>query len=188
MMRTTKEMPALESWMVIPLVRHATEQDAPALLDYLRVIASEPQNNTSFRGDILSQTVEQQREMIHAHRTAANSVLFVADDGERIVGMVRCTGGDDSFTRHIADLSINIHPDYRGKGLGRALMRQAVEWARSNPMIHRVQLELMARNQAALHLYEQVGFQLEGVRHNSYFMSDEGDGHFIDTYIMAYLV
>lgn len=66
---------------------------------------------------------------------------------------------------HITRLA--IHPQYRQRGLGQALLlillkiaqQQGLEWAT---------LEVKASNQVAIALYEQLGFQLVGRRPNYY--------------------
>jgi ribosomal protein S18 acetylase RimI-like enzyme len=66
------------------------------------------------------------------------------------------------------------------------LIRHALEWAKEQGYIRRVQLEVIARNTGAIRLYERLGFETEGVRRNAYRLTDEADQPFQDSLIMAY--
>ena len=69
----------------------------------------------------------------------------------------------------IADIA--IHEDFRRRGLARQIMNHLSEWAqgRSCRVAH---LEVRRSNTAAQQLYERLGFQTTGVRHN-YYGADE---------------
>ena len=46
------------------------------------------------------------------------------------------------------------------------LPAHAVQCAKEVPIIERIELEVMANNQSAIHLYESFGFQHEGTKRN----------------------
>lgn len=54
--------------------------------------------------------------------------------------------------------NLGVHPDYRGQGVGRALLAAALEGFRSVGCTH-AQLEVTVQNTAAVRLYEQMGFR-----------------------------
>jgi RimJ/RimL family protein N-acetyltransferase len=91
----------------------------------------------------------------------ASAVRFVVDDDGRLVGEVNAhvTGGR-------ADIGMAVASDYRGRGIGAALLDAVVEWARTNGA-HKVTLQVWPHNIAARSLYERFGFVEEGrlVRH-----------------------
>lgn len=64
---------------------------------------------------------------------------------------------------HCATMMVAVSSAHRQKGLGRALVRQAVDHARGWTSFHRVELVVAASNAAALALYEGAGFVREGV-------------------------
>jgi RimJ/RimL family protein N-acetyltransferase len=167
------------------IIRHADEQDAKRLLRYLRRIAKEPVNNTAFRQGIMPDTIEDVRAMIRRHTENSNSALFVVDIGRRIIGMVRMTGGHLPFDQHVAELSINVDSYCRGLGIGSEILNHALEWARTQPELKRVQLHVLTRNPGAVPLYEKVGFITEGHLREAYYLYDEGDE---DALIMAYYI
>ena len=54
-----------------------------------------------------------------------------------------------------------MHDDWQGKGVGAALMRAGLTFADNWLNLTRVELEVYADNEAAIHLYERFGFELE---------------------------
>ncbi|MBN2086684.1 MAG: GNAT family N-acetyltransferase [Anaerolineales bacterium] len=76
--------------------------------------------------------------------------------GPAPVGTVRVSR--DDAERKTADVAmLSIHPDYRGRGLGRLLLRKAVEAALRNDL-HPVYLSVNAENASAVALYLSEGF------------------------------
>jgi ribosomal protein S18 acetylase RimI-like enzyme len=51
-----------------------------------------------------------------------------------------------------------VHAGARRRGIGRALLERALAWGRERG-IQQVQLTVFARNEAANHFYEQMGFR-----------------------------
>jgi ribosomal protein S18 acetylase RimI-like enzyme len=187
-MLSTKELKAVVWWLDMPLLREADEDDAEMLHEYFKILAAEPVNNTSIRRDVFEQTAEDQRDLIRHYAQAAHSALFVLDTSYEIVGMLKITGGDNPLTAHVVDLSLNVHPDYRGSGFGSMLLEHALKWARSRETIRRVQLEVATHNEGAFRLYSRFGFQLEGTRRDGYYVYDECNPHYVDSYIMSMLL
>lgn len=84
---------------------------------------------------------------------------------------------------HSGDVDIIVHPDHWNTGVGTALMRAILDLADNWFNLLRVELEVLANNPAAIHLYEKFGFELEGTKQMAVF----GDGRFQDMHIMARL-
>jgi ribosomal protein S18 acetylase RimI-like enzyme len=58
---------------------------------------------------------------------------------------------------------MGVHPDFRQRGIGSQLLRQALALARGIG-VERVELEVFASNLAAKKLYERAGFKVEGTQ------------------------
>jgi ribosomal-protein-alanine N-acetyltransferase len=71
----------------------------------------------------------------------------------------------DSRQAHIA--TIAVHPDYRRQGIGKILLRFALDWAARNGA-QRAMLEVRASNQSAQALYLQFGFEVVSRRPRYY--------------------
>jgi len=62
---------------------------------------------------------------------------------------------------------MGILPAYRGKGLGKLLLKQTIEHARVINHLEKVELDVFESNKAAIALYTKMGFTVEGRRQNS---------------------
>jgi ribosomal protein S18 acetylase RimI-like enzyme len=74
-----------------------------------------------------------------------------------------------------------VAAERRRKGVGSALLRQAVAWAR-RAGVRKLELHVFPHNEPAIELYERFGFEREGYRRNHY---RRGDGY-VDAILMAY--
>lgn len=71
----------------------------------------------------------------------------------------------------IAHLGMNVAGGHRGRGVGKALMEAAVEWARAAGA-HKMALEHFPWNHRARSLYERFGFVEEGYHRRHYRRKD----------------
>ncbi|MES2150812.1 MAG: GNAT family protein [Pseudomonadota bacterium] len=74
-----------------------------------------------------------------------------------------------------------VIPAARGTGIGRALLLEALQLARSVPSIRQVHLSVTAANAGAIGLYQSVGFTSFGLEPDALCV----DGQFHDTVHMA---
>ncbi|MGD8605067.1 MAG: N-acetyltransferase [Anaerolineales bacterium] len=86
--------------------------------------------------------------------TFPETVRFKAILNDQVVGFIVGDRRNSRQTGWIA--TVGVHPDYRRRGIARRLMTEAEE-AMGLP---RVRLTLRASNQAALTLYQQLGYSL----------------------------
>lgn len=88
-------------------------------------------------------------------------------------------------TQHIARLELGVDANFRGRGLGRTLLEDMLDFAAAVPGCRRIELNVRADNPAAIRLYERVGFVLEGRRHEAL---KTNDGTYTDELLMAYRI
>jgi RimJ/RimL family protein N-acetyltransferase len=85
-------------------------------------------------------------------------------------------------SRHgFGELGMLVHRDWRGRGVGSALMQAAIEWARGHGL-HKLCLEVFAQNAGAIALYRNCGFVEEGRRARQY---RRASGELWDTIVMG---
>jgi GNAT superfamily N-acetyltransferase len=92
--------------------------------------------------------------------------LFVAvDDADRPLGLIAVGPDRDYFTGHPrAYVHILVVDDAaEGRGVGRALMRQAEDWAREHGM-REVVLDVFAGKAGAIAFYERCGYNVDHLR------------------------
>jgi phosphinothricin acetyltransferase len=89
---------------------------------------------------------------------------FVAVDDERIVGWIALTAYSDRCCYEgVADLSVYVAPDARGRGIGRQLLEHAIAHA-ERAGIWTLQAGVFPENDASLALHTRSGFREVGRR------------------------
>jgi ribosomal-protein-alanine N-acetyltransferase len=103
-----------------------------------------------------------------SYLTEAATPAYVACDARRRISgfaMLRVTGDEAEL------LTIAVDPKWRGKGVGRALLRAAFDDLMMSP-VRKIFLEVAADNLAAIHLYRKEGFSEIGRRQGYYARAD----------------
>ena len=86
--------------------------------------------------------------------------FLVAVVGERVVGMLGVhTYPNNPRRRHAGTIGMSVHDEWQGKGIGKALMRAGIELADNWLNLRRLELEVYSDNEAAIGLYERMGFE-----------------------------
>jgi RimJ/RimL family protein N-acetyltransferase len=93
-----------------------------------------------------------------ASRPSDQSCTLVAVEDEHVVGFAHV-----DLDRGRSHLGMALVHEYRGRGIGRVLLEQSVEWSR-RAGAHKVDLEVWPHNTVARRLYESAGFVVEGHR------------------------
>ncbi|MCI0709195.1 MAG: GNAT family N-acetyltransferase [Chloroflexi bacterium] len=97
-------------------------------------------------------------------RLGEHNVIFIAEENGEFfgsTGILRMTGR--KIQHSVIIWGVYVVPEARGKHIGRLLMERAVEQARQWEGVTQVKLTVVTTNQAALKLYESLGFQKWGV-------------------------
>lgn len=164
-------------------VREATTADASALIAHLKELAAEPGINIPLAPDEVTLTLDQEKDMLEDFAESPQAIMLVAQAEGKLVGELSLKSiSPRRAVRHVATLGMSVKQGWRRKGVGRALLTDALEWA-PTAGIKRVELYVYARNAPAIALYEAFGFVIEGRRRN---FIREGDA-FLDDFIMSRL-
>jgi RimJ/RimL family protein N-acetyltransferase len=162
-------------------VREATPSDAAALLAHLKALAAEPDINIPLAPDELTRTLDQEREQLAAFAASSDAIMLVAEADGQIIGELSLRAiSSRRAVKHVGTLGMSVRADWRGKGVGRALMTDALAWA-PTAGIKRIELYVYCRNAPAIALYEKFGFVVEGRRKA---MIREGDTY-LDDFVMG---
>jgi len=158
------------------LVRPATHDDADAFAAVLSEVAEE--------GRWIGTEAPVDTEALRARVRGMlddGEALFVLEDDGHVVGNLGLHG---TRTKGVLSLGMAIVEGARGRGGGRALLEAAIEHARGTPS-HKLELEVWPDNERAIALYEQYGFEVEGLRRDHY---RRRDGSLRSSQIMALLL
>ena len=145
------------------VIRTAQPEDAAAMLAYIRPVAEE----TEFfvlEPDEFPETEEQERKWVQDHLDSPGKILLLAEAAGTIIGNISFENGPHRRIAHRGTLGIAVVKEWRGKGVGAALLCTLLDWATANPLIEKVCLEVFATNHTAIRLYRKLGFIEEGVR------------------------
>jgi RimJ/RimL family protein N-acetyltransferase len=194
------------------LVRSAVPEDAAAMLEHRRravpaspYIVTEPAE--------LDHDVEKQRHHIIERLESDGQLLLVAEvfaaaeqcpgDGSTIplqgedaggdgiaaegmiIGTLGFTAGSRRRIAHQGTFGLMVDPEWRGRGVGRAMITTLLDWAAAHPVIEKVGLGVFVNNERARALYEQLGFVEEG---RSVRFARLGPGHYMDDISMCIFV
>lgn len=122
-------------------------------------------------------------KFIDAINENEKSGIFVAEEDEEILGYLIAQNEKPKRIAHRAYIVVGVHSDSRGKGIGKALFVHMLEWA-EKVHLHRIDLTVIAKNDAAIALYKKMGFEIEGIKRDSLFIDDE----YVDEFYMSKLL
>jgi putative acetyltransferase len=127
-----------------------------------------------------SRTLEHVRNSIEGRVTNPDMHVLVAELEGQVLGYasLSVSGGRRRFT---GGIGLMVHDDYVGRGIGRALMEALLHLADNFLGLKRVELDVMVDNAAAIHLYESLGFEREGIMRAANFRG----GTFVDLLMMG---
>jgi ribosomal protein S18 acetylase RimI-like enzyme len=147
-----------------PLEGMTVREFAPGDLPILKEIMVE-----AFDGVSIDQGIEQEYGLINGHdwrwRKARHldvdvdrdpAGILVVEDGTRIVGFITTFMDREAGIGSIPNIS--FIPEYRGRGLGRALITLALDRFRENGLTH-ARIETLTQNDVGNHLYQSLGFR-----------------------------
>ena len=102
------------------------------------------------------------------------------DKGE-LVGHLYLAGGTLRSELHRADMGMGITRSHRRQGGGTLLLEAGIEWARRQPTIDWIDLDVFSDNPGAQALYARHGFQILGRTRDRFRV----DGQSLDNISMA---
>src|SRR5690625_3641736 len=92
-----------------------------------------------------------------------HSFTFGAFDGEKLVGIITLVRQQLVKLHHRTSIiSMYTKSNYRGLGIGKALLEKAIEQAKNLDGVEQIHLTVVTTNEAAKHLYSSFGFIVIG--------------------------
>jgi len=150
-------------------VRAASADDAQAMAELFAAVAAE-------RDGIATEPPVDvgDRAAVFA-KSAAGTLVAMA--GDQVIGMIHVEASRHGF----GEFGMLVDRDWRGRGVGSALVRAAIGLAREQGL-HKLSLEVFAHNAAGIALYRKCGFLEEGRRIRQY---RRASGELWDTIVMG---
>ena len=126
-------------------------------------------------------SIAAERRYLRAVRRHPDAAVYLALDGDAVVGRLSLARDVHPASAHVADLGLMVAATHRRRGVGRALLDQAVAWAESAG-VRKLELHVFPWNRPAVALYDAFGFEREGLRKGHYLR----DGAPVDAILMAF--
>ena len=143
----------------------------------LRAVEDNPQSFLSTPDEVMAKEEKVWREQL------AN--MWFAVVGGKLVGMIGAIRTGRAKDNHFFDVvSFFVLPEFRGKGVGRALLKHVIELAKANPEIVKLRLGVTTTQTGAIELYKSLGFEKIG---HSKMSCKVGDEFFDEDFMELYL-
>lgn len=138
-------------------VRPVRPRDVRQVLDLVRSVAAE---GRFIRTEEVPWSPRELRRQFRRSWTSTSARLVALADGV-VVGDLGIKREEHAVLRHVAELGMAVSREWRGRGVGSALLAEAFRWARWAG-VEKVSLTVYPHNEAARGLYRKFGFEEEG--------------------------
>ncbi|WLR51821.1 GNAT family N-acetyltransferase [Bacillus tianshenii] len=160
-------------------IRPANEKDSSAIAKLKNHLFETTPYFFSSPGEYSTSTEDEMDELNEV--MGSGGIIFVVEIDSQIVGYLRCSRSPLQKLRHICSLFLGLHEQSRGHGIGKELIKAAIDWAKTNG-IEKIFLGVLSTNTSAINLYQSFGFEEEG-RQRDYIKFSNGT--YADDLIMA---
>lgn len=135
------------------MIRKAERKDIPALRD----IYNEAILQTTATFDTEPKDLQNRIQWYEEH--TGRYIIYVYEQDGVVAGYASLSRYRDRKAFDPAvEISIYIHKDYRGRGIGRSLMKKTLEYAGARKDITTVISLITSENAVSIHLHEAFGF------------------------------
>lgn len=110
------------------------------------------------------------------------STVFVADDGQRVLGTYSLKANQPGRGAHVANAGYMVAEAARGKGLGHGLGEHSIRRAREQGYRSMQFNFVTSCNASAVELWQRLGFEIVGTLRQAFRLDD---GQCVDAYVMA---
>ena len=148
------------------LIRILTEEDLDALWSIrLRSLQENPEAFGSTVDETLQRGKESLRQRLRQpHAATCFLGAFADEQDEQLVGIVAYVRESGTKGQHKGYIvSMYVTREQRGRGIGAALLAEAIALAREAPGLDQLLLAVVTVNTAARQLYHSLGFEVYGL-------------------------
>ncbi|HQW22740.1 MAG TPA: GNAT family N-acetyltransferase, partial [Bacteroidia bacterium] len=135
--------------------------------DFIKIIAVKETNNVISLPEEFSLTMLDQEKWVKYYTENEYSLLLVAEADDKIVGVLDFKNNSKIRLSHSGEFGISILPEFQDKKIGSKMIEYLITWARSKPKLKKINLSVFESNKRAIHVYENLGFRIEGQQKNA---------------------
>lgn len=159
-------------------IRDACIEDAAILAAAERATAKTPGLLVSQPSELIPESFE--KKIVEVSKLGR---YIVAEEDGKIAGHALLDTMPLQAISHVFRLTIVVHPEFQNQGIGEALMRDLMDWAKRTSRVGKIELLVRATNERAIRLYSKLGFVVEGRFRKRVRLSN---GEFVDDIAMAW--
>lgn len=142
-------------------LRHVEVADAERIIAFVHGFVYDSEYVPLTEGEF-APTLEEEKALLQSYLDRENCVFLVAEHEGTIIGNINVDGSKRKVMEHTAVFGMGMWKEWQGTGLGTALLGEAIHWAKENPILEMLWLQVYAENEAGLALYRKMGFQEHG--------------------------
>jgi L-amino acid N-acyltransferase YncA len=160
-------------------VRLMGAADKPAMLQFARSL---PQEDLLFLHTDITDPVSEEEWIANIER--GTTVTLLAEPDGLLAGYASLHVNPLRWTRQVGEISINVMPEWRSRGLGEGLCAEMLTLA-GILQLRKITAQMVAEHKNARALFERLGFHVEALLPD---WIEDRDGHCRDLLLMAYQV
>lgn len=161
------------------IIEEAQPKDASNILTYLNQIGGESHNLT-FGEDEFQLTIEEEENMLQSILDHPLNAMWKGCIDGTLVSICNVQSFPNKKEAHRGSISISVIKSHWHMGIARAMLSHLLAYVQQKPEIEILTLEVVSDNTHAIHLYESLGFQIQGIYHKF----TKVDGQYYDAYYM----
>lgn len=143
------------------LLRSPEVDEASKLLKYLDAVRKETNGILCSPEDTIP-SLEEEKAWVRGKRACTVGTHIAADVDGTIVGLAGIDQPKFVRQHHIGSVGISIRKAWCDRGLGTRMMRELIEYARREPALEILTLNVLSTNTRAHAVYRKVGFKDDG--------------------------
>ena len=158
-------------------IRKAVKQDWPGIYKILSEIIK--------KGDTYAIEPDAGEQELKELWMAKPKACFVAMEKGEVAGSYNLKTNQQGGGSHVCNAGYIVHPDIRGKGIGRRMCAHSLETALEMGYEAMQYNLVVSTNQDAVHLWKSMGFSIAGTLPGAFHHPEEGP---VDAFVMYRLL
>ncbi len=163
-------------------IRKAKITDANIMINFVNKVSDETDYLTAPSNE-RNITLDTKSRLLGGISKNKKSVMFIALCNDEIVASCHMHAHNASRVNHRAEFGLSVLKKYWGRGIGSALIINAINYARNND-ITKIDLIVREDNKRAIALYKKFNFELEGRIKNYFYLNNR----YYDAYFMGIIL
>jgi RimJ/RimL family protein N-acetyltransferase len=152
-------------------LREVLISDAARMIEYVQGFVYESEFVPLVEGEF-NPTLEEEEKILQSYIIRENALFLVAEYDGNIVGNINIDGQSRKILQHTAVFGMGMWKQWQNIGLGTVILTEAIQWAKRNPILEMLWLQVYAENEAGLALYRKMGFIEHGITPNFFKQND----------------